>query len=44
VWRVRHEFDVLPERHWRYSYAMFWLSVGGIALLVAWLSKRARLL
>jgi Mg2+ and Co2+ transporter CorA len=37
-------FDVLPELHWRYGYAMFWLSVGGIALLVAWLSKRARLL
>jgi magnesium transporter len=37
-------FGVLPELHWRYGYAMFWLSVGGIALRVAWLSKRARLL
>jgi magnesium transporter len=37
-------FDVLPELHWQHGYSAFWLCVVLIAGLVAWLSRRARLL
>lgn len=37
-------FDRLPELHWEYGYSFFWLCVFVIAGIVAWLSRRARLL
>ena len=37
-------FDHMPELHWRYGYALFWLIVVGIVGAIAWFSKRARLL
>jgi magnesium transporter len=37
-------FQNLPELHWRYGYAAFWVAVVVIVGAIAWLSRRARLL
>jgi len=37
-------FQRLPELHWKYGYAMFWIAVVAIVVGISWLSKRARLL
>ncbi|MBK7584244.1 MAG: magnesium transporter CorA family protein [Myxococcales bacterium] len=37
-------FDHLPELKWQYGYAMFWGMVFGIVLLIALVSRRAKLL
>jgi magnesium transporter len=37
-------FHYLPELEWRHGYALFWGAVLGIVALIAWLSRRSRLL
>jgi magnesium transporter len=37
-------FHHLPELEWRYGYTAFWISALCIAGLIAWLSRRSKLL
>jgi magnesium transporter len=37
-------FEFLPELHWRWGYAGFWMLVAGIVTGLLYLSRRAGLL
>ena len=37
-------FDVLPEKEWKYGYLAFWILVAAIVVVLLWLMRRKKVL